>query len=143
MSELRAIRKAQGMTAANVGQAIGREEASVHRYEREDHRLTLPLMRQLAAVLDCSIAQIAGDEPFPATAARKARETKLRACVREVLALSEKWQEGPWKNEEIVDLVAYLFFEAPDPDRDADEPAETIRAEAAHAAKVIKFGRSR
>jgi phage repressor protein C with HTH and peptisase S24 domain len=61
MSALREIRKRRGLTQADVGAMINTTDVSISRYENEDDRLTLPLMRKLAAKLDCTIAEIAGE----------------------------------------------------------------------------------
>lgn len=52
------------LTQAQIAQRIGVSEGAVSRYEHEEHRLTLPLMRKLAKVLECSIAQLAGEAPM-------------------------------------------------------------------------------
>lgn len=52
------------MTLAEVGDLIGKTESSVSRYETQDHRLTLPLMRQLAKLYGSTVGEIA-DETAP------------------------------------------------------------------------------
>ncbi len=63
MSALREIRKARGLTQKQAAELIDATEMSVSRYERNDGRLTLPLMRRFAEAYDCTIAEIAGERP--------------------------------------------------------------------------------
>lgn len=61
MSRLREIREARGLTQKQVAQALGVTEVSVSRYESQDQRLTLPLLRSLAKVLRSTIGEITGE----------------------------------------------------------------------------------
>lgn len=58
---LRLARERRGWTQRQLADALKCRPGSVSRYEREDSRLNLELMRKIAAVLDCSIAEIAGE----------------------------------------------------------------------------------
>jgi phage repressor protein C with HTH and peptisase S24 domain len=66
MSKLRSLRESRGLTQKQVAKALGVTEVSVSRYESQDQRLTLPLLQQLARVLRCSVAEIAGEKPAAA-----------------------------------------------------------------------------
>jgi phage repressor protein C with HTH and peptisase S24 domain len=68
VSALRQIRERQGLTQKDVAKLLNTTDVSVSRYEKEDNRLTLPLMQRLAKALRCSIAEIAGEaalQPMP------------------------------------------------------------------------------
>jgi transcriptional regulator with XRE-family HTH domain len=62
VNSLKAIRTRLGLTLKQVADRIHTSEVSVSRYEREDSRLTLPLLRRLAAALGTSVAEIAGEQ---------------------------------------------------------------------------------
>ena len=74
MSKLRSLRESRGLTQKQVAKALGVTEVSVSRYESQDQRLTLPLLLQLARVLRCSVAEIAGEKTFAAPARRTGPE---------------------------------------------------------------------
>lgn len=61
MSRIREIRKARGMTLKQLADQIGVTEVSASRYEKEDQRLTLPLLHKIAAALDCTPADLMGE----------------------------------------------------------------------------------
>ena len=61
MSALRNIRRARGLTQESLAEAINTTGVSVSRYERDERKLTLPLLRRLATVLNCSISDIIGE----------------------------------------------------------------------------------
>lgn len=60
MSELRNIRRARGLTQEELADAINTTGVSISRYERDERKLTLPLLRRLSTVLNCSISEIIG-----------------------------------------------------------------------------------
>ncbi|HEY5665927.1 MAG TPA: S24 family peptidase [Gammaproteobacteria bacterium] len=66
MSRLRDIRTDRGLSQEDVARALKCSPSSVSRYETEDSRLSLPLMQRLAEVLDCTVAEIAGERPVVA-----------------------------------------------------------------------------
>ncbi len=80
MSALRHIREQRGLTQQQLGEYIGTTSVTISRYEKEDNRLTLPVLRRLAKVLHCRVSDIIGetqlDEPFP--------EVEMLAAVRAV-----------------------------------------------------------
>jgi phage repressor protein C with HTH and peptisase S24 domain len=51
------------LTQAKLAEMIGVSEGAVSRYESDERRLTLPLLRRLAETLHCTIAQITGEAP--------------------------------------------------------------------------------
>jgi transcriptional regulator with XRE-family HTH domain len=61
MSELRNIRRTLGMTQDDLASAMNTTGVSISRYERDERKLTLPLLRRLSSVLGCSITDIIGD----------------------------------------------------------------------------------
>lgn len=64
MSALKAIREARGLTQKQLADRLNTTDVSISRYEDQDRRLTLPLMRKLAKELNCTIAEIAEEEPL-------------------------------------------------------------------------------
>lgn len=65
MTNLRTIRKGKGLTLTKVGELLGKEQATVSRYEspKFEHQLTLPLLRQFADLYGCTIAELIGEAP--------------------------------------------------------------------------------
>ncbi|MBT3702335.1 MAG: helix-turn-helix domain-containing protein [Alphaproteobacteria bacterium] len=61
MSELRNIRRTLGLTQGDLASAMNTTGVSISRYERDERKLTLPLLRRLSSVLSCSITDIIGD----------------------------------------------------------------------------------
>lgn len=59
MSALREIRERRGLTQKQVAAMVNTTDVSISRYESQDDRLTLPLMRRLAEKLKCTVAEIA------------------------------------------------------------------------------------
>jgi transcriptional regulator with XRE-family HTH domain len=59
MNCIRQIRKAKGWKLTDLAAKIHTTEATASRYEREDQRLTLPILRRIAAALECTVADIA------------------------------------------------------------------------------------
>jgi phage repressor protein C with HTH and peptisase S24 domain len=88
MSTLKNLRLARGLTLKEVAARIHTTEVSVSRYEKEDQRLTLPLMQKLAAALDCTVADIAGESPGKTGVPRAAKadqdETASTARIDEL-----------------------------------------------------------
>jgi phage repressor protein C with HTH and peptisase S24 domain len=64
MSNLKQIRRAKGLTQRHVAQRVGVTEGTISKYEREDSRLSLPVLHQLTVALDTTIAAIAGEAPI-------------------------------------------------------------------------------
>ena len=61
MNQLARLRHDRGLSQQELADKLNTTAVSIGRYEREDQRLTLPLLRRLAKVLDSSIAEIAGE----------------------------------------------------------------------------------
>jgi phage repressor protein C with HTH and peptisase S24 domain len=61
MNQLARLRHARGLSQQELADKLHTTSVSVGRYEREDQRLTLPLLRRLAKILDVSIAEIVGE----------------------------------------------------------------------------------
>jgi len=62
MSELKNIRRARGLTQDELALAMNTTGVSISRYERDERKLTLPLLRRLSSVLECKITDIIGDD---------------------------------------------------------------------------------
>lgn len=67
MNQLRMIREARGLTCKQVADKLDVSEMSVSRYERDENRLKVTILRKLARILDASVSQILGEEPFDPT----------------------------------------------------------------------------
>jgi phage repressor protein C with HTH and peptisase S24 domain len=61
MNQLSRLRHDRGMSQQELAKKLNTTAVSIGRYEREDQRLNLPLLRRLAAVFGVSIAEIAGE----------------------------------------------------------------------------------
>jgi phage repressor protein C with HTH and peptisase S24 domain len=61
MNNLAKLRQARRMSQQDVANLLNTTAVSIGRYEREDQRLDLPLLRRLAKVFDVTIAEIAGE----------------------------------------------------------------------------------
>jgi phage repressor protein C with HTH and peptisase S24 domain len=70
MNQLARLRLERGLSQQDLAEKLNTTSVSIGRYEREDQRLTLPLLRKLAKILDVTVAEIAGetgaaDEHYP------------------------------------------------------------------------------
>jgi transcriptional regulator with XRE-family HTH domain len=64
------MRQAAGMTLQDVATKVGTTAVTVSRWERESHRVTLPVLKNLAHAIGCSEAElVGGDIPSPLAAA--------------------------------------------------------------------------
>jgi phage repressor protein C with HTH and peptisase S24 domain len=61
MNNLSKLRRDRRMSQQALAEKLNTTAVSVGRYEREDQRLSLPLLRRLAKIFDVGIAEIAGD----------------------------------------------------------------------------------
>jgi phage repressor protein C with HTH and peptisase S24 domain len=61
MNQLSRLRQERGLSQQQLAEKLNTTSVSVGRYEREDQRLTLPLLRRLAKILDVTVAEIAGE----------------------------------------------------------------------------------
>jgi transcriptional regulator with XRE-family HTH domain len=61
MNQLARLRHERGLSQQDLAEKLNTTAVSIGRYEREDQRLTLPLLRRLAKLFDVSIAEIAGE----------------------------------------------------------------------------------
>jgi phage repressor protein C with HTH and peptisase S24 domain len=61
MNQLTRLRHERGLSQQDLADKLNTTAVSIGRYEREDQRLTLPLLRRLARVLEVTIAEIAGE----------------------------------------------------------------------------------
>lgn len=57
-TKIRKIRKAKGMTLQDVADKIGTTAVTVSRWEREPQRVTVPVLGNLARVLDCRPSEL-------------------------------------------------------------------------------------
>jgi phage repressor protein C with HTH and peptisase S24 domain/DNA-binding XRE family transcriptional regulator len=61
MNNISKIRHARGMSQQQLANKLNTTAVSVGRYEREDQRLSLPLLRRFAKIFDVTIGEIAGE----------------------------------------------------------------------------------
>ncbi len=61
MSQLREIRKRKQLSQADVAVRMNTTPATISRYENQDQRLNIPLLRKFSQVLNVSIAEIVGE----------------------------------------------------------------------------------
>jgi len=61
MNQIARLRLERGLSQQELGDKLNTTAVSIGRYEREDQRLTLPLLRRLAKVFDVTVAEIAGE----------------------------------------------------------------------------------
>ena len=61
MNQLARIRQERGLSQQDLAEKLNTTSVSIGRYEREDQRLTLPLLRRLAKVLEVTVAELAGE----------------------------------------------------------------------------------
>jgi phage repressor protein C with HTH and peptisase S24 domain len=61
MNNLANLRRDRRMSQQALAEKLNTTAVSVGRYEREDQRLSLPLLRKLAKIFEVGIAEIAGD----------------------------------------------------------------------------------
>ena len=64
MNQLKEIRTQKGMSQEDLAKLLQTTKASVSRYEREDQRITLPLLRKLSKALRCSMSELIGEKEF-------------------------------------------------------------------------------
>lgn len=63
MNRLREIREARGLSQKDVAALLHTTDVSISRYETQDQRLTLPLLRRFAEAYGCTVAEIIGERP--------------------------------------------------------------------------------
>jgi phage repressor protein C with HTH and peptisase S24 domain len=61
MNNLAKLRHARGLSQQELANRLNTTAVSIGRYERQDQRLSLPLLRRLAKIFDVSIGDIAGE----------------------------------------------------------------------------------
>lgn len=67
---IKAIREAKGMTQAELAKLMETTAQSIGRYERQSQRLNIPLLKEIAGILRCSVSEIIGEETAPADLAK-------------------------------------------------------------------------
>ena len=61
MSRLRAIRTEKNLSQRELANLMNTTPATISRYEYQDQRLTLPILRKFSQVLNVSIAELVGE----------------------------------------------------------------------------------
>lgn len=67
MSNLKAIRLKKELSQSELAKLMNTTSASISRYENEDQRLNIPLLRKFSEVLNVSIAELVGEMNQPTT----------------------------------------------------------------------------
>ena len=67
MSRIGEVRRARGLTQKQLAAMLEVDTVSISRYENDDNKLTLPLLRRIAGKLDCRVVDLI-DEADGATA---------------------------------------------------------------------------
>jgi len=101
MNQLARLRQERGLSQQDLAEKLNTTSVSIGRYEREDQRLTLPLLRRLAKILDVTVAEIIGETRadaehyavpvFDLRAAAGAGALANDASVTQHLMFREQW----------------------------------------------------
>jgi phage repressor protein C with HTH and peptisase S24 domain len=73
------LRDERGWSQGALAEKLNTTSVSVGRYEREDQRLTLPLLRQIAEVFGTTVAQVIGEESAAGTIPVPAYDIRVAA----------------------------------------------------------------
>lgn len=73
-TRIREVRRRSGRTLRQVAEQLGTTEATVSRWEREPHRVTVPVLHNLARVLDCRPHDLLAEDGIPAPAGSPERD---------------------------------------------------------------------
>lgn len=96
MSRIAQIRKQRNMTQADLAEILETTAVSVGRYEREDQRLTLPLLRQIANALQCSIADLVGEDAASEAGSIMIPEYDVRVSAGDGFHVDTETQRDHW-----------------------------------------------
>lgn len=61
MNNIGKLRHARGMSQQQLAEKLNTTAVSIGRYEREDQRLSLPLLRRFGKIFDVTIGEVAGE----------------------------------------------------------------------------------
>lgn len=91
------------MSQKELGERLGTTQKTIDYYERRAVNPTLELVQKVAEALECSPAELIGDDGAPRTVSRKAGPTgKVQKAFEDVARLPRRQQE------KIVQVVAAL-----------------------------------
>lgn len=62
MNRVKEIRKSLGLTQQELAERLDTTAVSISRYENSERKLTLPILEKLALAMQCSIAQLTGED---------------------------------------------------------------------------------
>lgn len=96
MSNLAKIRKARGLSRAELADRLNTTEVSIGRYEREPSRLNIPLMERLADVLSCSVADIVGGISTGDGQSVSIPEYDVRVSAGDGFSIDRETQRDSW-----------------------------------------------
>jgi len=116
MNQLARLRLARGWSQQELADRLNTTAVSVGRYEREDQRLTLPLLRRLAKILETSVSELAGEAgsgaehlPVPVYDLRAA--AGAGALAADTLASGHLMFREQWLRRIATDLKALFVLE--------------------------------
>jgi phage repressor protein C with HTH and peptisase S24 domain len=113
MNNLAKLRHARGMSQQELANRLNTTAVSIGRYERQDQRLSLPLLRRFAKVFDVSIGDIAG-------------ETRVSADYLSVPVYDLRASAGAGSIADEAEPSGHLMFREPWLRRISTEPRKLI-----------------
>lgn len=82
MSRIGEVRRARGLTQKQLAAMLEVDTVSISRYENDDNKLTLPLLRRIAGKLDCRVVDLIDeDDGASATGHSALPEYDIRAAA--------------------------------------------------------------
>lgn len=96
MNRLAEIRRSRNLTQEQLANELNSSSVSVGRYEKEDSRLNLPLLRRLSEILDCSVADIIGDDGEKTSGVVGIPEYDVRASAGGGFIVDDETLKGKW-----------------------------------------------
>jgi transcriptional regulator with XRE-family HTH domain len=87
-TRIRELRKQAGLTQAELGEAVGLHQTQIGNLENGSRNLTLEWARRIARVLDCSVADLLGEDDNPDRLTPEERE--LIAAYRQASAAQQE-----------------------------------------------------
>jgi transcriptional regulator with XRE-family HTH domain len=97
-ARLIALRKARGLTQAQLAEAIGSSQRMVSYYESTTGNLPAPVLAKIAAILDVSTDELLGISPVRSKSAKEMDSPELRRLWKKF----QKLQQLPVKDQRAV-----------------------------------------
>ena len=87
--KLREQREAKGMSQSKLAKAVGVHQSIIGRYEREEAKPTIDVVKRLAHALDTTVGYLLGEEDEAGTF----KNTEMFKRFKDVVGFSQKEQE--------------------------------------------------